>query len=74
MTITVNVHEAKTRLSELLARVEQGDDVIIARAGTPVARLAPVGSPPRRTFGHLDLRFPDQFFAVLDESEVAAWE
>lgn len=37
--ITVNVHEAKTRLSELLEKVEQGEEVVIARAGKPVARL-----------------------------------
>jgi antitoxin (DNA-binding transcriptional repressor) of toxin-antitoxin stability system len=39
MTRTVNVHEAKTHLSELLRLVEAGEDVIIARAGKPVARL-----------------------------------
>ncbi len=37
--ITVNVHEAKSRLSELLERVERGEEVVIARAGKPVARL-----------------------------------
>ncbi|MDQ1247097.1 MAG: hypothetical protein QG597_1467 [Actinomycetota bacterium] len=74
MTITVNVHEAKTRLSELLVRAEEGDDVVIARAGKPVARLTPVGPPPRRVFGGLDLKFPDEFFAVLDEEELARWE
>jgi prevent-host-death family protein len=40
MTIQVNVHEAKTRLSELLQAVERGEEVIIARAGKPVARIA----------------------------------
>ncbi len=39
MTMTVNVHEAKTQLSKLLAEVEAGDDVVIARRGKPVARL-----------------------------------
>lgn len=42
---TVNVHEAKTHLSRLLARVEAGEEVVIARAGRPVARLVPVGAP-----------------------------
>lgn len=70
----MNVHEAKTRLSELLVRVEQGDEVVIARAGAPVARLTPVGPPPRRVFGGLDLKFPDAFFAALPEEELAAWE
>lgn len=49
-TLTVNVHEAKTQLSKLLARVEKGEEVLIARAGKPVARLAPIESPraPRK--------------------------
>lgn len=38
---TVNVHEAKTHLSRLLAEVEAGNEVTIARAGRPVARLVP---------------------------------
>jgi len=39
--ITVNVHEAKTHLSRLLQRVAAGEEVVIARAGRPVARLVP---------------------------------
>jgi prevent-host-death family protein len=38
----VNVHEAKTKLSELLSRVEAGEEITIAKAGRPVARLVPV--------------------------------
>ncbi len=45
MTVTVNIHEAKTHLSRLLARVQAGEEVIIAHAGKPVARLVPVGRP-----------------------------
>ncbi len=47
---TVNVHEAKTHLSRLLEEVESGQEVLIARAGRPVARLMPLASvePPRR--------------------------
>ena len=41
VTTTVNVHEAKTHLSRLLDAVERGEDVVIARAGKPVARLVP---------------------------------
>lgn len=44
----VNVHDAKTHLSSLLARVEAGEEIIIARAGTPIARLSPVGVPEAR--------------------------
>lgn len=39
---TVNIHEAKTNLSKLIQRVELGEEITIARAGRPVARLAPV--------------------------------
>ena len=38
---TVNVHEAKTNLSQLLKKVEAGEEIVIARAGKPVARLVP---------------------------------
>lgn len=41
MPTTVNVHEAKTHLSRLLEAVETGEDVVIARAGKPIARLVP---------------------------------
>ncbi|HYC55985.1 MAG TPA: type II toxin-antitoxin system Phd/YefM family antitoxin [Candidatus Binatia bacterium] len=41
----VNVHEAKTHLSRLLAQVESGEEVVISRAGKPIARLVPVDSP-----------------------------
>ncbi|MFT4009124.1 MAG: type II toxin-antitoxin system prevent-host-death family antitoxin [Nocardioidaceae bacterium] len=41
MTTTVNMHEAKTHLSRLVERVEQGERIVIARAGRPVAELRP---------------------------------
>ena len=44
MTKTVNVHDAKTHLSKLLADVEAGDEVVIARRGQPVARLVRYGT------------------------------
>jgi len=46
--MTVNVHEAKTQFSKLLSRVSLGEEVIIAKAGKPVARLSPVDRPPHR--------------------------
>lgn len=39
---TVNIHEAKTHLSAILKRVESGEDILIAKAGHPVARLSPL--------------------------------
>ena len=41
MATSVNIHEAKTHLSRLVERVEMGEEVVIARAGRPVARLVP---------------------------------
>lgn len=74
MALVLNVQEAKTRLSELLARVERGEDIVIARAGRPVAHLAAVVPPPERPFGIMELPVPDSFFDPLDEVELAAWE
>jgi prevent-host-death family protein len=39
MTQTINIHEAKTRLSQLLQQVEEGDEIIISRANKPIAKL-----------------------------------
>ena len=49
----VNVYEAKTQLSRLLARVEAGEEVVIARSGRAVARLVPVAASARRSPGAL---------------------
>lgn len=72
----VNVHQAKTQLSRLLARVEAGEDVVIARRGEPVARL--VGCKPRSKRQADILKgkivIPDNFFDPLPEEELTAWE
>ncbi len=52
MPVIVNVHEAKTHLSRLLERVSRGEEIVIAKAGRPVARLVSVEErPARRTPG-----------------------
>ncbi len=48
MSIQVNTHEAKTQLSKLLVRVKAGEEIVIAKAGIPVARLVPVDKPVGR--------------------------
>jgi prevent-host-death family protein len=62
----VNVHQAKTELSKLLEGVEAGEDIVIARAGTPVARLVAVRAGERRP-GRLKgkIRMADAFDAPL---------
>lgn len=68
---TVNVHEAKTNLSRLLARVEAGEEIVIARGGRPIARLEPF-TRPTIELGFLDLPdVPDAFFDALDDDELA---
>jgi len=52
MSQTVNIHEAKTHLSRLLERVRLGEEIVIAKAGKPVARLVAIDDrPARRTPG-----------------------
>jgi prevent-host-death family protein len=74
---TVNIYEAKTRLSQLVDAAAGGDDVIIARAGKPVARLTRLERRPRkRRPGLLDGRFkiPDDFNRPLPEDVLRAFE
>ena len=73
---TVNVHEAKTHLSRLLAQVEAGEDVVIARNGKPVARLVPCEPKRKPQFGSWKgrIKVTDSFFDPLPEEELAAWE
>ncbi len=74
--VTVNVHEAKTNLSRLLAQVEAGEEVVIARNGKPVARLVAIQQRGKRKPGSMAGLFtvPDSFFDPLPEEELAAWE
>jgi len=50
---TINMHEAKTHLSALVEEALRGEEVVIARAGKPVVRLAPVALPAKRVAGRL---------------------
>ncbi len=70
---THNVAEAKMHLSRLLDAALAGEEVILARAGKPVARLVPIAPPGRRSLGLLSLPMPDDRFDPLDETEIAAW-
>jgi len=49
--VEVNIHEAKSNLSKLIERARAGDEVIIAKAGTPMVRLVPVEPPRKPIFG-----------------------
>ncbi len=73
-----NIHEAKTHLSRLLEKVALGEEVIIARAGKPVAKLVPFDNlPKRRKLGSAkgEFVFPDDFNDPLPkEIEDLFWE
>jgi antitoxin (DNA-binding transcriptional repressor) of toxin-antitoxin stability system len=73
----VNIYEAKTRLSQLVEEAAAGRDVVIARAGRPVARLTRlVGTTRKRRLGLLDGRFriPDDFNRPLPDDVLRAFE
>lgn len=73
----IDVNEAKTNLSCLLAKVDADEEMVIARDGKPVARLVPYGKHRgTRQFGAMKGRVvaDDRFFNPLPEVELAAWE
>ena len=74
--VVVNVHRAKTQLSRLLALVEAGEEVVIARRGKPVARLVGCKSQGKRRPDVLKGKvvIPESFFDPLPEEELKAWE
>lgn len=74
--IVVNVSQAKTQLSRLLAHVEAGEEVVIARRGKPVARLVPCKPRKRRRPDRLKGKvvITDAFFDPLPEEELKLWE
>jgi len=77
MAKLINIHEAKTHLSRIVEEVAAGDEVIIAKAGRPVARLVPLESiAPAKRLGLLRGTFnvPDDFDAPLPAETLASFE
>jgi prevent-host-death family protein len=75
--MTVNIFEAKTQLSKLIEMAERGEDVIIARAGKPVARLTKLApEKPKIRFGGLKgkIWIADDFDAPLPPEVLAEFE
>lgn len=70
------MHVAKTTLSKLVAAAEAGEEVVILRGRTPVARLVSIGAAPARSFGALagSVQVTPAFFDPLPASELDAWE
>jgi len=80
---TVNIHQAETHLSALLSEMEQGEDIVIARDGTPVARLVRIEQPSKRVPGSWNnepgwenVTFDPKMFAPMTDDELkdSGWE
>lgn len=75
---TVNIHQAQTNLSQLLLRVEHGEEIIISDRGIPIAKLVPCRASSNRldSLGLDQGRFvvPENFNAPLPEEMLAAFE
>ncbi|MEX2459078.1 MAG: type II toxin-antitoxin system Phd/YefM family antitoxin [Actinomycetota bacterium] len=73
----VNIHDAKTHLSRLVERAARGEEIVIAKAGTPVARLVPLspgGEPRRLGLWKGRVRIAAGFDDALPEDVLAAFE
>jgi len=77
MSKPINIHEAKTHLSRLVEQAAADREIIIAKAGKPLARLVPLALPvPTKKLGLLKGQFkvPDNFNAPLDAATLALFE
>ncbi len=74
MTTVVNIHDAKTHFSKLVKRAHEGEEIIVARAGKPYARLVPLEEKKERTPGLIEGRLTEAFFEPLPPEELEAWE
>lgn len=72
---TVTIHKAKTTLSQIIAAVEAGEEVVIARGKEPVARIVPMPKKGKRKFGALKGKgsVGPEFFEPLTEEELKLW-
>ena len=70
---TVNVQDAKTHLSALLARVAAGEHILLARNGKPIAQLVPLDPKPRRQLGFMSGSLGNEFFEPLGNDELEGW-
>jgi len=73
MARIVNIHEAKTHLSRLIEEVVDGNEVVLAKAGKPVARLVSYEDDHPRQPGMVKGRLDKKFFDPLPEEELNAW-
>ncbi len=71
----VNVHDAKTQFSKLLEQAHAGQEIILAKAGKPYARMMPLApAASKRQRGRVKGIIDDAFFEPLPDAELNAWE
>ena len=72
---TVTIHKAKTTLSQLVAEVQAGEEIILARGKEPVAKLVPIPKRGKRKFGAMKgkIKIGPEFFEPLPEEELKLW-
>ena len=74
VTSPINVHDAKTHFSKLLDLAHGGQEIVLAKAGKPYARLMPLASAKRKRIpGRLGGRVEEAFFEPLPENELSLW-
>jgi len=74
MALMVNVHDAKTNFSRLLEQAHAGQEIVLAKAGKPYARLVPLATAPGAQPGRLAGRIDATFFEPLPDEELKRWE
>ncbi|MEI6257666.1 MAG: type II toxin-antitoxin system prevent-host-death family antitoxin [Planctomycetota bacterium] len=77
MATVINIHDAKTHLSRIVEQAAAGKEIMIAKAGRPIAKLVPLESGPRpKNLGRLKgrLKVPDNLSDPLNEASRAAFE
>lgn len=74
MSEIVNIHEAKTHLSRLVDRAHAGEEIILAKNGTPYAKLVPLAALGPRRPGLVQGRLTNAFFEPLPEDILASWD
>jgi prevent-host-death family protein len=72
---TVTIHKAKTTLSQLVAEVQAGEEIILARGKEPVAKIVPIAKLGKRKAGRLKgkIKIGPEFFEPLPEEELKLW-
>ena len=71
----IDVHDAKTQFSKLLEQAHAGQEIILAKAGKPYARMMPLApETTKRQRGRVKGINDDAFFDPLPDEELAAWE